>query len=184
MTQAKRRLQATWTQTFPGLWWKRLILPQHLERRGPQKKLLPLPLEAEGRPPSWHQMLSPRLGLRAGPKRSPVHRKPPCRRSRRTEEPQENVSRELSPFLLPLYPLLLPLYLPCARMCVLGIGVELPSAHCAPRLATCAPLPPSQCRGIHLWSADLVSVWTEGAVPCITPRTANVFEGRLGACVR
>jgi hypothetical protein len=27
-------------------------------------------------------------------------------------------------------------------MCVLGIGVELPSAHCASRLATCAPLPP------------------------------------------
>ena len=51
-------------------------------------------------------------------------------------------------------------------MCVLGIGVELPSAHCASRLATCAPLPPSQCRGIHLWSADLVSVWTEGAVLC------------------
>ena len=44
--------------------------------------------------------------------------------------------------------------------------------------------PAPQCRGIQLWSADLVSVWTEGAVPCITPRTANVFEGRLGACVR
>jgi len=74
VAQARRMLQSTWTPTFPGLWLKRLILSQHLERPGPQKKLLSL--ETEGRPPSWHQKM--------------------CRRSRRTEEPPENVSRELS----------------------------------------------------------------------------------------